>query len=393
MMHVFMADYNRSGESFFQNLRKTENGSYFVPGFGEMTLSQKNDLYDTLVYPLWFPEGTAGLCGTVFSMCDSEIKAMRTNEGEAYSTSGLYEFSQRNSLTLDETDRYYMLNDVYNNYVFGALAVMYMGEMHNRKTTGASTVLVDADGSVSIDTIAVRNGISSILERMHNGETMDSVIADISEGKYRTTQDFCEKYFDMDGPNVDTLSYAANVLNYVDALSDGEKTLINASILKPFDENILDLIDLSKAESTDIYVIQDGPGFVKSTVPIEIASKTGGRADPGEVLGIREEHDISSEESVSPGADFETAPVEQEPEAASAEQEPEAASVEQEPEAASVEQEPVAASVEQEPVAASVEQEPVAASVEQIYEETGSEVFADLDELSSVDPAQYDEAA
>ena len=268
-----------------------------------------------------------------------------------------------------------MLNDEYNNYIFGALAVMYMGDMYNRKTTGTSTVLVDADGSVSIDTIAVRNGISAILERMHNGETMDSVFEDISDGKYRTTQDFCEKYFDMDGPNVDTLGYAANVLNYVDALSDKERTLISASILKPFDESILDLIDLSKTDSSDIYVIQDGPGFVKSTVPVEIASKTGGRTDPGEVFGIRKEQVFSSEESVSAAADSEAAPIEQGSETAPAELEPETTSVEQEPETAPA------------------EQEPETTPAEQVYEETGSEVPADLDELSSVDPAQYDEAA
>ena len=357
MMHVFMADYNRNGESLFENLRKTENGNYFVPGFGEMTRSQKTDLYDTVKYPLWFSEGTAGLCGTIFSLLDSDIKAMRTNEGGAYSTSGLYEFSQRQKLTLDETDSYYMRNDEYNNYIFGALAVMYMGEMYNRKTTGASTVLVDSDGSVSIDTLAVRNGISAIMERMHNGETMDSVFEDISDGKYSTAQDFCEKYFDMDGPNEDTLSYAANVLNYVNALSGEERTLIDASILKPFDESILDLIDLSKADSTDIYVIQDGPGFVKSTVPDEIASKTGGRSDPGEVLGIQEELDVSSEETVSPPADSE------------------------------------AATAEQESEAALVEQESEAAPIGQVSEGNGSEIFADPDEFSSIDPAQCGEAA
>ena len=88
----------------------------------------------------------------------------------------------------------YSWNEMYNSYIFGPLAVMYMGELYNRKTTGKTTVLTDADGSVSVDTIAVRNGISAIMERMHNGETMDSVIADISDGKYRDTLDLCKFY-------------------------------------------------------------------------------------------------------------------------------------------------------------------------------------------------------
>ena len=183
----------------------------------------------------------------------------------------------------------YSWNEMYNSYIFGPLAVMYMGELYNRKTTGKTTVLTDADGSVSVDTIAVRNGISAIMERMHNGETMDSVIADISDGKYRDTLDLCKKYFEMDGPNMDSMGFAANVLNYVDALSKENGAPIPASILKPFNENILDLIDLTRPASTDIYVIQEGTGFVKSTVPNEIAFRTGTKSDPAEVLGIREE--------------------------------------------------------------------------------------------------------
>ena len=188
----------------------------------------------------------------------------------------------------------YSWNEMYNSYIFGPLAVMYMGELYNRKTTGKTTVLTDADGSVSVDTIAVRNGISAIMERMHNGETMDSVIADISDGKYRDTLDLCKKYFEMDGPNMDSMGFAANVLNYVDALSKENGAPIPASILKPFDENILDLIDLTRPASTDIYVIQEGTGFVKSTVPNEIAFRTGTKSDPAEVLGIREEQDSNT---------------------------------------------------------------------------------------------------
>ncbi len=384
MVHVFMSDYNRNGESFINYPRKTENGNYSIPGIGEVTPKQLNNLRDTLNFPSWFSEGTAGLFSTTFNRNDHYINTMRKNAGGAFSASGLYEFSQDYGLTLDVTDRSFMWNDAYNNYIFGALAVMYMGEMYNRKTIGTSTVLVDADGKTTIDTMAVRDGISAILERMHNGETMDSVFADISDGKYGNTQDFCEKYFDMDGPNTDTLSYAADVLNYMDALSREEGTTITASILKPFDENILDLMDVSKSASTDIYVVQDGAGFVKSTVSDEITFKTGGKSDPGEVLGNRGEQapdteltgsadvsageaeagasaetdskpemqDISTEESVSPETGAEAAPAEQESEEAPAEQGYEEAPAEQEPETEPAEQKSEEAPAEQESEAA-----------------------------------------
>lgn len=367
MVHVFMSDYNRNGESFINYPRKTENGNYFIPGIGEVTPKQLSKLRDTLNYPSWFSEGSAALISTTFNRNDNYVNAMRANEGDAFSASGLYEFSQDRYLTLDVTDPYFAQNDVYNNYIFGALAVMYMGEMYNRKTTGTSTVLLDADGKATIDTMAVRDGISAILERMHNGETLDSVFADISDGKYKDTQDFCDKYFDMDGPNTDTLSYAANVLNYIDNLSRETGTTITGSILKPFDENVLDLFDVSKAASTDIYVVQDGAGFVKSTVSDEITCKTGGKSDPSEMLSLLNEQnsdeelngsadvsaaeteagagaetdskpemqDISTEESVSPETGAEATPAEQESEETSVEQESEEAPVEQESEAAS----------------------------------------------------------
>jgi hypothetical protein len=129
---------------------------------------------------------------------------------------------------------------------------------------------------------------------MHNGETMDSVIADISDGKYSDTQDLCKNYFDMDGPNMDSLGFAANVLNFVDALSKENGEPVRASILRPFDENILDSIDLTKSASSDIYVIQDGPGFVKSTVPDEIAYRTGTKSDPSQMLVSLEEQNSNA---------------------------------------------------------------------------------------------------
>ena len=289
LMHVFMSEYNRNSEMQFSKIRKTENGNLFIPGIGEFDPSDEAALYYTIADPSWFSEGVASLCGTPFAEYDWYISSMREDEEAPYTASGLYDFSQSRRITMDSTDSKYYWDDLYNSYIFGPLAVMYMGELYNRKTTGNSTVLTDGDGSVSVDTIAVRNGISAIMERMHNGETMDSVIADISDGKYRDTLELCKKYFEMDGPNMDSMGFAANVLNYVDALSKENGAPIPASILKPFNENILDLIDLTRPASTDIYVIQEGTGFVKSTVPNEIAFRTGTKSDPAEVLGIREE--------------------------------------------------------------------------------------------------------
>ena len=164
-----------------------------------------------------------------------------------------------------------------------------------RKASGESTVRLDENGEKIIDTISIRNGLSDILERMHNGETMDSIFADISDGRYKDTREFCEKCLESEGPNEEVLTFMADVLNYVNSLKDENGSPVPASILRPFTENIFDLIDETKSANTDIYVIPDTMGFTKSTVPEEIITNTGGKSDPSPILSPSEETESSGE--------------------------------------------------------------------------------------------------
>ena len=154
---------------------------------------------------------------------------------------------------------------------------------------------MDENGEKIIDTISIRNGLSDILERMHNGETMDSIFADISDGRYKDTREFCEKCLESEGPNEEVLTFMADVLNYVNSLKDENGSPVPASILRPFTENIFDLIDETQSADTDIYVIPDTIGFTKSTVPEEIITNTGGKSDPSPILSPSEETESSGE--------------------------------------------------------------------------------------------------
>ena len=87
----------------------------------------------------------------------------------------------------------------------------------------------------------------------------------------------------------------ADVLNYVSSLKDENGGPVPASILCPFTENVFDLIDETKPESTDIYVIPDTMGFTESTVPEEITSNTAGKSDPSRTLPPSEEKESSQE--------------------------------------------------------------------------------------------------
>ena len=216
------------------------------------------------------------------------------DDESSYSAAGIYDYIEEEGISLDGTPTDYYTG-FYNDYLFGSLAVMYMGEMDARKNSGESTVRSDENGDTIIDTISIRNGLSDILERMHNGETMDSIFADISDGRYKDTREFCEKCFESEGPNEEVLTFMADVLNYVNSLKDENGSPVPASILRPFTENIFDLIDETQSADTDIYVIPDTMGFTKSTVPEEIITNTGGKSDPSPILSPSEEKESSRE--------------------------------------------------------------------------------------------------
>lgn len=124
---------------------------------------------------------------------------------------------------------------------------------------------------------------------------MDSIFADISDGRYKDTREFCEKCFQSEGPNEEVLTFMADVLNYVNSLKDENGSPVPASILRPFTENFFDLIDETQSANTDIYVIPDTMGFTKSTVPEEIITNTGGKSDPSPILLPSEETESSGE--------------------------------------------------------------------------------------------------
>ena len=323
MMHIFMYDYNRNGMDDFNRIAKTENNTYPVPGFGELTKDQISDLRQTLQYPNWFVEGIASLSGSFFwshNYLYSDI--IKSADGASLSAAELYTFIQKEDISLDGNDADYDTS-IYNDYVFGSLAVLYMGEMYVRKTVGESTVRLDENGKKTIDTMSIRDGISDILERMHNGETMDSIFADISDGRYKDTREFCEKCLQPEGADEDVLIFMADVLNYVKSLNDENGSPVAASILRPFEEDVFDLIDETKSAKTDVYVVSDEMGFAKSTASEEITTQTGGKSDPSHILSNFKEEETSgktmnsgknplsadnaiSEVSGQPGADAQT---------------------------------------------------------------------------------------
>jgi hypothetical protein len=144
-------------------------------------------------------------------------------------------------------------------------------------------------------------GLSSIVRRMHEGETLDRVIGDISPtddggGKvYRDTADFQNKFI-KGAPVVrpdGSLGYAdegdtrssyfvadyLNYLNYVSGLPS-RKGRANGSVLMPVDTDGESPLDSSRQSSSDYLKVVETNRLVASTVPAAVAHASGGKSDP-----------------------------------------------------------------------------------------------------------------
>ena len=76
---------------------------------------------------------------------------------------------------------------------------------------------------VSISSEKLRTGISEILHRLHEGNTLDEVICDISDGAYENTSEFTKRFikgtFDENAQDYigdpESLSFCAGYINYM----------------------------------------------------------------------------------------------------------------------------------------------------------------------------------
>ena len=75
------------------------------------------------------------------------------------------------------------------------MACLYLANLAYQKTEGSPAVVMDNNGQIeSISGKKLREGLSIMLTKMHQGATFDKVIADISDGMYSDTDDFTKRF-------------------------------------------------------------------------------------------------------------------------------------------------------------------------------------------------------
>ena len=312
LFHAVMDDYNRTGMVGATDIRNAvtdEKGHY--------PTQELEELFKTIHYPHWFIEGTASSVENIYAFRYNMFKMLRAERGsettftEFYDADGL--LHNYLNATSDEKDLFFDLgfSDGYDEngnavdtdqsrYVSGYIATMYLSELAAKKT--GESAIVETESTIAISSERLRAGLNSILERMHNGETLDQVVNDLSpvdaDGNklYTDTNDFEAKFIKGNGVQADdvvnysgddaSLQFATTFLNYLVSLENmmGQVKKPNGSILMDFGTELQSPLDGSKELSSDFLRIVESNELVESTVPNEVALAGGGKSASDSVV-------------------------------------------------------------------------------------------------------------
>lgn len=312
LFHAFMDDYNRPGMTGSFNARDR----VMAPD-GNFKTAELAQEFLNVHFPTWFIEGSATSVENGF--------AFRHEDFEKLSAGDL---KKPNAFTIQSVVKayinaggsgkpeYYDLwyaggynsegEPIDNNksaYAMGYLATLYLSELQARKN-GASSIVTQKDAAgretYSINSETLRMGLNDILKRMHEGDTFDEVIYDISpayvngEKLYNTSMEFQKKfikgpyYDDSEGFSVNgdaaeggSVYFVVDLLNYLNDLSNEAGKKVNGTILDDFSRTDASMVNRFDDDTSDYFKIIETNTFVAATVPDSEALKGGGRTKSG----------------------------------------------------------------------------------------------------------------
>ena len=323
MMHAFMDDYTRYG------MESNKDG--FPDWFVEGSASAVENVYQYRAYMFQ-------TLGNVNEESGYDYGQKRYKDPVKYSTSSIY--NKYCDASLKDDYRYDLKfsgddDNIGSAYVSGYLAYVYLGYMAAmyegyKNQEGHSDIISYkdvkntpddiSDDTVSIDISGIRFGANKILERLHQGYSLDSIIKDYSaqageekSSLYSNTDDFQEKFIKGSGEGdvnrqvynsvsktstgiMGSLAFCTYYLNYLESKSSpgAWNNLANGSILR----NNMDYrspIDWNKEEESSLYNIVNSGSYVASTANEDYAWKqTGGKTVSGDDL-LGESGDQSGE--------------------------------------------------------------------------------------------------
>lgn len=305
LMHAFMYDYTRRG---------------------------MNDYTD--MYPLWFMEGIASAVENVYqyrfalfqnlgqpdenTRFDKRLYRRVDSDGKpvriSYSAQSIYDKYTNPDTNLGGHYRFDLKwtgepEHDGSAYVSGYLALVYLGYLSSVKSDKDPVTVPDLDHPeepVTIDISMIKDGVSNILEMLHNGDSLDTVIRHISSDAndenpiFTSTADFQERFIkgaegnsEMDANRhvgssdsvYGSAAFCSCYLNYLESFSilEGDAgNVANGSILSD-EQNYGSPLQWDwepEAGVTYPYAIGDSEEygkFVVSTVDFDRAWETGGR--------------------------------------------------------------------------------------------------------------------
>ncbi len=281
MMHAFMHDYTRFGMT---SIGGDEFPIWFYEGIAQTVLNnyQSNGL--------WFQElsdaDRRGNYNPDKCLYDGEIVysaqslLARLNEGDT-AVREIFDITQK---------------DEYSPYVAGYLAVLYLGYLA-AKEEGYEAIRNDGDCDIDV----LRGGVNSILERLHDNETLDDIISSISD--YNSTAEFQSRFMNgeaQEEKDMDALSFCASYLNFLEGqkIPDGDGTRLdlgNGSILTQNQQYVY-ILDYDTEAESSLYRVADTGDYVNTCTDILRPWETGGVS----IHGLHElEDEVEESESAA----------------------------------------------------------------------------------------------
>ena len=257
LVHSLMTDYNRTG--LFGSGRPEYYGKK-EPNADARIYVVNN--YSQLIFPHWFLEGTACIVGGRDMEAVKELRAFSVSDDAAVHT-----YTAKSVFELYVKKTKYQLSSQNDTSLYSTSipATLYLCELQAVKS-GRSSISTDADGKKVFDSSVLRSGFNTILTRLHDGETLDAVIADISDGNFSSTDDFTERFIKGDwniieaseadpckGMDNNSSQFTADLMNYLESLDVKYGHPVTCSILYDFDDPREYVLDISKKSTAEFY--------------------------------------------------------------------------------------------------------------------------------------------
>ena len=301
--HVFMYDFNRTGMT-----------GMTAPTEPTQVNGKETDKYYQVRFPKWFIEGTASAVEHNWRGRPNEFIVLRREFSEDIQYRPFYDRDivlKRYVLGYDQKQddgsikNYYtydlecangydkdghQVDTVGSRYTAGYLATLYLSELSARSHPQIGTSIRQTEsGGIAFNNVALKYGLDNILARIHNGESLDSVIKDISGGRYQSSDDFEAKF--IKGPltegyyygDSDSINFSVDFMNYMLSISrtEGRDNVANGSILFDFEQDFGIPIDPYKNDTTNTLAVYPYMRYVYSTVNPEFAYTSGGKSVDG----------------------------------------------------------------------------------------------------------------